>query len=230
MNRRLLHLSILCLVEIICVNLPRLQTILLSITELLWPSAANHISSKACSNFHLPLIAFLFLLTTTSISLPVILPFPSPLSSFSSCFQTFLSPLCSLFPVFPTSDSFRLTLTAKAGSLHLSSLDAKCLLYQSHFLIHSFPRAAYWSVTAQHPRSTPLTLSLWWLIPSVTRLSHTLTKPSHFHQSVNPFKRESGFLLCWYDCEVRPRAWEGRRGKGRLCQNRHKCHATKQQQ
>lgn len=175
MNRRLLHLSILCLVEIICVNLPRLQTILLSITELLWPSAANHISSKACSNFHLPLIAFLFLLTTTSISLPVILPFPSPLSSFSSCFQTFLSPLCSLFPVFPTSDSFRLTLTAKAGSLHLSSLDAKCLLYQSHFLIHSFPRAAYCSISHC---STPPFNSSHPVVVMVNSISHTpLTHP-----------------------------------------------------
>lgn len=151
-------------------NLPRLQTILLSITELLWPSAANHILSKACSNFHLLLIAFFFLLT-----MPVILPFPSPLCSFSSCFQTFLSSLCSLFPVFPTSDSFRLTLTAKAGSLHLSSLDAKCLLYQSHFLILSFPRAAYCSIS--HCSTPPFTSSHP-VVVMVNSISHTpLTHP-----------------------------------------------------
>lgn len=145
--------------------------------------------------------------------------------SFSPLFHLFLLSNFLLLIFFPFSHSFHLTLTANTGSLHFSSLDAKCLLYQSHFLIHSYTppqQHTVPSVTAQHPHSPPLTLSLWWLIPSVTRLSHTLTKPSHFHQSVNPFKRERAASCSLCDCEVWGHEQEGMKKKGDLGQNRHK--------
>lgn len=54
------------------------------------------------------------------------------------------------------------------------------------------------SIILQHPHSS----SLRWLIPSVTCLAHTHNEPSHFHQSVNPFKRKRGVLVGGWSREV----------------------------
>lgn len=81
-----------------------------------------------------------------------------------------------------------------------SRLDAKCWLYQSQFLIRSFPLAEFCSIN--HPPTPPFTPSLRWLIPSVTCLAHTHNEPSHFHRSVNPFKRKRAFLVGGWSREV----------------------------
>lgn len=86
----------------------------------------------------------------------------------------FLPLLTSLF--FP--NSLRLTLTVSLGSLRLSSLDANCLLYQSHFLIPpppSLPPAAHCSIS--HCSTPPFTSSHPVAV-MVNSISHTpLTHP-----------------------------------------------------
>lgn len=168
-------------------------------------------SSTTCSNFHVLFITFFFLLTMSSLYRSV----PSLLSScpLSFCSQkvSSLFPSCFLFPFDPRSKRIASSISHIAVVFEPRCQAFALSITFSHPFF-PFRQRTVPSVTAQHPRSTPLTPSLWWLIPSVTRLSHTFTKPSHFHQSVNPFKKESGFSLCWCDCEVRPER-EGRRGK-----------------
>ena len=190
-------------------------------------------SSAACSNFHLLLIAFPSLSSPGSPQLFFLTLFLS-FSFWNFPFTQFAFSLFPSAPVLPTLNRLLFPLVslwpppASACSLHLSHhryFQPQCQEFALSITfppsIHSFQQCTVPSVTAQHPHWTPLTPSLWWLIPSVTRLSHTHTRPSHFHQSVNPFKRESSLLLCWCDCEVRPQRREGRKQKGRLCQNRY---------
>lgn len=176
-------------------------------------------SSKACSNFHLQLAAFLFHLTFTTLpfclsSLLLFLysffffsfsNFSLPITLF--VFSLFFQPsnrFVSLFPFDPA---------AGIRSCHLSLLCA-ALMPSVSLINHIFssilsPLATDRSIShCSTPTFNPLTLSLWWLIPSVTHLSHTLTQPSHLHWGVaNQFSRKSDFLLCCLTARRDHREW-----------------------
>lgn len=114
-------------------------------------------SSKTCSHFHLLLIAFLFLLSMTSISLNChsfsfsslfFLVYPFLYLTFSLCFPfpyfANIKPSCFTLSFWP----LQLTLSSSTSHITIiSTLDAKCLPYQSHFLIHSFPLATDCSIS-----------------------------------------------------------------------------------
>ncbi len=116
----------------------------------------------------------------TSISLPVTLPFLSPLSSFSyilsfsfpfPCFSN-IKPPCFSLSFWPPQPTFAPSIS---HITIISSLDAKCLPYQSHFLIHSFPLATDCSISHC---STPAFNPSHPVVVMVNSISHTPLTPS----------------------------------------------------
>lgn len=150
----------------------------------------------------------------------------TPISTSLSTLQHLLSPSLSSclvlsFPFDPCSQR----LHQPSLTSVISRLDAQVFALSvtfSHPFFASSNRLFHQSLLNTHvqPLSPP---SLWWLIPSVTRLSHTGTKPSHFHHSINLFKREQQHTFC--GCELSPE----RRGESSFVNFFYKCHGTNQQ-
>lgn len=119
------------------------------------------------------------------------------------------SPLWYIFPVFSQHQtlllrSSPLTLQPALGasiSYVIFSLDAKCLPYQSHFRIYSFPLAKDYSISHC---STPTFTSSHPIVVMVNSISHTPSPSPANSITTLIHLREGSFLLGWCDWEVRP--------------------------